>query len=266
MTNNRSDLVATSILDKNGKRTKVYRKLSSDNPATSLAFPVPSLTKQADNPQLQLFKNIIEMEGVHRNASDFLADIINEKDPTIVELMHRVVEASIDTPHKQVRVSASLERAVNELHGQYTRFLLSRKYKAFDFEGEFPSDKAIMNIKESIIAAWSLSEVVDVSDDKTTYGMLTRRLRLMDKDIEDTIKDETYWRGLSIAAVVSDYVPKLYLEREEVVNIISWASDHQDTKGILEIIKERATVNISDLQSLMEQRNGVTPTLQNGLL
>lgn len=79
-------------------------------------------------------------------------------------------------------------------------------------------------------------------------------------------EDNKYWRGVMAIVLANQHGKLQETINTDLVGFIPWAGEHEDIGGVIEVAKERNTLNVSTIREIMALNTESTAPLRNGNL
>lgn len=265
MSNNVNHLTPTPIVDKNGVLTTRNKKMDTAPSVKATGIPPVSLTpspsyKEGSSEHLRAL--IYGKDADTFEISYF--SLLNEDDKKIIPLAIRLLTTGSDITRSQVR--ATLETALYRLVDAYSQSDEDELWRDRCRDARSPY------IKHDMLKAWNASNLIDELELNENPSILGNKITHIDEDLAtvlDRSGDETYWRGLAIAALTDVKVDRYNPQDNSLRNarvFAPWAGKHQDPARLIKIAKERGTLEVRTLMGIMQEQDAVAAPLREGTL
>ena len=263
MSQNRSHLVPTPTVDKNGVLTTRHKK-----PETTTG------AKVRDIPQVGIMQ---EQPSYAEGSIEHLADLIygqdaagytevfkmiQEDDPTTVPLAIRLLTTGSELAKSETR--AFIDAAAGEMFWAYNESDQDDLWRDRCHRSWSPT------IKMNMVAAWSIGNVKEETGCTLNPSFMNSEILELDtalnrfRPFADRSGDAAYWRGL--AAVSATDLGIGEGRDKDAHSFALWAGKQEDLSRIVTLAKERRTLNAGDLQDIMNEQDRTAPPLREGSL
>jgi hypothetical protein len=260
MTSNPNRLVRTLLVDKNGVlTTRLMRSgtipIAKDRFTTPALPPAPVAADMND-------QFLYLVHGPH--AGDWerkLASFIREDDEATIPLAVELLTTGNDLAQRHV--SNVLDEAIQTMGDAY-----AESNSDYQWQQSCP-DSFSPVIKQKMLAAWHVGNFIEEAEVATNHmdvqGRVMRYDMILNIDDLDGDRSEntSYWRGLAVLAIIN---PPLKDKGSYLRGFVTWAAEHPDPRRVIDIVRERGTLNVDVLASLMNEQNGTVTSLRSGSL
>lgn len=267
-----SHLIPASIVDKNGKFIAVHTKAINSTRSLTLFPTMASLAASDDACErfLSLF-NFYPSNDATRNY-----DLINKHDPTIIPFLTKLLTSGNEGA--RLRAVASVSALFTNMNAGFKMY----KSTLTDEEvNQFVAKNYLENLKSRTTVAWHIGYLMEdlhipnsefSSAPNVPYSVKTYHEKYHPSPLaEDTIADYEYWRGLVLLAIAMGIGKPMTFDNiheqsiPESSEFIAWAGAHKNAKRVYELVRERATIDVTRLKELMGE-DGTTPAISDGIL
>lgn len=129
--------------------------------------------------------------------------------------------------------------------------------------------KSITRVMKEIIIAFHVAEIIEEVDIERPTALEARVMRAAALKGNERFRNPmaapaSYWRGMTLLVAAGMDTPK-----EIAVNsaaFADWAGSHSQPGLILELVKERKTLDVPTLETLLDQQNSNHRAVGNGVL
>lgn len=271
MSTNRSHLVPTTVLNKNGVVTTVHKK--PDNALTQpTAFPPVSLPAEHDDFEDVLRLVLLVPTSASAITPHFrgLLEEVRDNDPDSITLAARLLTTGS---------SAAQERAANSLFEALANMRTARDIYGDKGANETWRERNCARswspeIKHDMVGAWHLSQMIEETGqtfESDEMDGLERRLRSTDprptnfgRNTDDYSRDDSHWRGLAVLTLTDLQFD--YTQKEEIIKFLPWAGNHEHPDQIIDLASERGTFERDTLTTLLTTQENTAPALRQGTL
>lgn len=265
MGNHSTHLTPTPVVDKNGVLTTRNKKVDTAPAAKVSGIPPVTLTPAPSYAEgsIEHLRALIYGKDADTFDKAYLS-LMEEDDKRTIPLAIRLLTTGSDIARSQVR--ATLESALYRLADAYGNSDVDELWRDRCREAMSPY------IKHNMLAAWSASDLIDELEIDTNPTLLGDRVTMIDDDLAtqlDRSGDEKYWRGLAITALTGIKVDRFNPQDKSLKNarvFAPWAGKHEDPARLIEIAKERGTLEVRTLLGVMDEQDKTAAALRDGNL
>lgn len=275
MNQNRNHLVPTTIVNKNGVQTIVYRKESASAKSRShLPSPVTMSAGSTDNAEwlnahLEKLPDISDETMLNASKSFF--------EPVLSTLAKQLLDSGTATGQRLVTDSLSyyVGRVAEHLHKTGKTSITGPNHTGSMVHSEIIRKWNYGNIREEANIAPDTITQDELDDFKYAHSTITAGISIYDDISEEdqyrfTAQGETYWRGVSTLALCFDFEEDSEEANKEWENFdafIPWAAAHDDIGSVIRIAKKHRTITPEKLAHIMEaEASGVHGVMTKGWL
>lgn len=265
MNKQRSHLIPTLVMDKNGKQTTVHKKPLDVAATISGIPPVTIAPKLTDDHAKAVFLDKLEYVDPERLPDDY--ELINGIDSTVIpyvsDLMTRGSESA------QNAALSYLNEEIDYMNDQIDA------YSDIDrTEGQALVVKAVTaELKANTLAVWhvgAMADELEIEFDIYTViqiaSIIHARMHSTPHEAQ-TLEDHAYWRGLGIF-ILSDpnTLTRDANDFPSDKNFVRWAGGHDQPLAIHRLAVEYATTDVASLEDLLTQTKTTAQSLVDGIL
>jgi hypothetical protein len=263
MSKDRSHLVPTQTVDKNGVLTT--RHMNTSKPSASKQPRIPAITlaptDTTDDTSVARLGTLIYGGHVTMiNAK--IIERLDESDKTATPLLVNLLTTGSEDTRSQVRMA--LATALYDLVTWQGTAAYSGPWTNQNY------DPWAQNIKHKAISAWHAMSVIEETGRVDTPEEVAKAMEQIDWFLHplstrgDRSDFPTYWRGVAAAALSN--VEPTDKNRKDAFQFPVWAGNHEDVARVIEIAKERQTFNIPTITEIMGMQDEAATPLRQGTL
>lgn len=262
-----SNLIPTPRTNKNGVTS--IRHMKPEHPGTpaahaalaSIAPAAPQAPASISNKRvISMLKNSFNMPDTAIEVClDYMRSDNEETIPLAVHLMSNGNEDA--------------RRMAHNIFYQAIRRLDNARYEEETDEFWYEKCEASWSdsLQPELAMVWAVGETIDETETSTSWATLRTSATYFNNALmvdaghgdEKSPTSTEYWRGISALALANE------LEKgsmDEWREFVEHAGTHDDLKSLVNTAKERGTVNVESLRSIMEQAAHTTGSLRDGIL
>lgn len=274
MTKNKSGLVPTRIVNKNGVSTLVYKSpTTSSNRSSRIPSPAAASNTPVDriewiNARLTKPANVTDETMLKAAREHFSAEL--------GDLAHRVLSTGTSTGQ---RLSANVLSRYVGLSAEFTQnsrnTRTSPAYIGNAIHGEVIRCWNYGNVREEAGLAPDAITDEHLKDLQYAHSMITVTSSPYDDIPEDahytmSKELEAHWRGAAALSLCFDFEDEsddANLEWEKLDRFISWVANHADIGSVIRVAKQYNTIDPDKLTRLLEaDSHGVRGSMTAGWL
>lgn len=263
MSQNRSHLVPTPTVDKNGVLTTRHKK--PENTSGDKANSIPQVSVMQESPSY--VEGSIEhladlVYGQDSAAYSEVFRLMREDDKTTAPLGVRLITTGSELAKSEVRTV--IDRAVSELFYAHNESDINDLWRDRCHNSWSPV------IKNHMVAAWNIGNVIEETGCTLRPSFMHGDIIDLDAALNplgtygDRSRDTVYWRGL--AAVVATDLGIGEGRKQDARPFALWAGKREDLSRIVTLAKERRTLSPSNLQGIMDEQDRAAAPLREGTL
>lgn len=268
MAHSNPNLAPEVITDRNGKRTTVHRRRSSDA-TKQRSLPAPAQDhREAASASPDLRAVLFDQPLTRWQETAF--NLIFSLSPELETLSERLLSTGTDTGRRAAQ--ETLVSEVNKLAAAYERS-----------DKPTSASRAYGHLTGQIVRAWSYGNVreeAELSPEKITdedlsalqyvHSVYTSEVTPYDDIPEEDHRNMSvsvvrHWRGLSALALSVDFETLPDEMWDHTVAFVYFAADHEDIGKVIRAASERENINPHDLTKIIEAiDSGVPSNLTDG--
>lgn len=261
MSTNRSHLIPTPTVDKNGVTSTRHKKPDTAPTLKPSSIPpviLPSVAASSSQDEAdQLHFLLYGQYGGDRNR-EFL-DELQQHYPTALTFAIHLLNTGEESSRTRVR----------HVLDQSFRQMAVFQSRGDRWREEFFTEES--SIKHRMLAGWHVGPIVEETGTRTNPIDLDDRAVSYDSLInyrnvrgDRTGLGSEYWRGLAILAASNKRL--IGRARDDAPAFVMWAGQQPDAALIVRLVTERDTLNVDALSDLVDQNKQTTPSLRDGIL
>lgn len=263
MSKDRSHLLPTQTVDKNGVLTTRHMKINKPSASKQTSFPAMNLAPTATTGDSSVDHLGTLIYGGHVTMINAkIIENLDENDKTAVPLLINLLTTGSEETRSHTRMVLAT-----------TFYDLVAWQGTAAYSGPWPNqtlDPWAQGIKHNAISAWSAMSVIEETGRVETPKGLANAMEKLDWFLHplSTRGDRSgfpdYWRGLAAAALSN--VVATDSNRRDAFQFPVWAGNHEDIAGVIDIAEERKSFNISTITGIMEMKGSAVAPLRRGTL
>jgi hypothetical protein len=265
MNNQSNHLTPTPVVDKNGILTTRHKKADTAPPAKTPSIPPVSLATAPsyEEGSIEHLRALIYGKDADTFNKEYLS-LMDDDDKKIIPLAIRLLTTGSDIARSQVR--ATLESALYRLADAYDRSDIDELWRDRCRDARSPY------IKHDMLTAWTASNIIDELELTDNPSILGNKVTYLDEALAtvlDRSMNDHYWRGLAIAALTDLKVDRYNPQDGSLRNarvFAPWAGEHSDPARLINVAKERGTLEVRTLIGVMNEQDATAAALRDGTL
>lgn len=263
MSKDRSHLLPTQTVDKNGVLTTRHMKTNKPSASKQTSFPAMNLAPTATTGDASVDHLGTLIYGGHVTMINAkIIENLDENDKTAVPLLINLLTTGSEDTRSHAR--NALATALYDLVSWQGTAAYSGPWTNQSL------DPWAQDIKHKTISAWNAMSVIEETGSAETPKEVANAMEKLDFFLHplstrgDRSDFPDYWRGLAAAALSN--VEPTEGNRRDAFQFPVWAGNHEDISGVIEIAKERQSFNISTITGIMEMQGSAVAPLRRGTL
>lgn len=263
MSKDRSHLVPTQTVDKNGVLTTRHMKTNKPSASKQASFPAMKLAPTATTGDASVDHLGTLIYGGHVTMINAkIIENLDENDKTAVPLLISLLTTGSEGTRSHARMALAT-----------TFYDLVTWQGTAAYSGPWTNqsvDPWAQDIKHKTISAWHAMSVIEETGGVEKPEELAKAMEKLDLFLHplstrgDRSEFPTYWRGLAATALTN--VEATDSNRKDAFQFPVWAGNHEDIDRVIEIAKERQTLNIPTITGIMGMQDQTVAPLRRGTL
>lgn len=206
--------------------------------------------------------------GTEEAVSQLAALCLNDRYPNELyrELIAQFHEGEPETVALAIRL---ISNEIPEAQEKLRRYVISA-LSVIDDEDNPEGTFFGKSLRYDLLIAWHVANMeritntMDGGEDTQMNAIWWKNLLVMDENVDRT-NDEDYWRGFTILSICATCT-RDEADKPRATAFIRWAGTHPDPERVVVISRERDTIDVDTLRTIMEKQEQTAPALDEGVL
>lgn len=265
---NRDNLTKTSVVDKNGKYTTVYKKLRDLlNPKSKASLQAQPALSSATR-HYETFSSVLDSKYNAANRKR-ATKLLNKHDPSIISTIDELLAKSHPASPDGGTISTrdKMVVAVNDIVHNINYYSYPKSDGPQLSIVNYLENDYLPRVKDNVKALWNSAAILtEVAPYTSLYEAddIASRMIGFHRSIGSTISlkssdEDAYWRGLALLAYIKCPTDKTAPE------FIEWIAGHPDPQKIIALATERNSANVPLLKELSSE-TGTLDVLTDGII
>lgn len=266
MSKDRSHLVPTQIVDKNGVSTTRHVKPSGSSALAQSAIPPVALKSviATANTDLSRLTEAVFGHGYSKLDAKIMEKIHEDDSKTLPLAISLISNGSPDARESVLETLRGEIDDILALHGHAAYGKIWERWSRQEY------DPWSQRLHHKMISIWTAVGVLEETGRDVTPDSLDEGMDVLDGLLHplstngDRSDGPVYWRGLA-AAVLSN-VAFDEAHRRDAYEFPVWAGNHEDIARAINVAEERRTFNVATLTEILEHQDQSPKPIREGTL